>query len=118
MQTEVSFTTTYTVSIAGPTISPDPVSLVDNGFINLVVLKAACILVTSEYRTASAKGLSVKDGPSSIDGRQVATSKGALAGDMCKKYEDAKKAYQAGDRSAGQAIVGPYNIGYSDYIRG
>lgn len=114
VQTELTFDNTYTIDVSVPSITPDPVTAADDAFINLTVLKAACILSMSESRTAASKGMLVKDGPSTIDARDMASSKSGVAEDYCEAYQKAKKDYQAGNSSAGQAVVGPYNIGMAE----
>jgi hypothetical protein len=53
--------------------------------------------------------VSVKDGPSFVDTKERAKHLGQVAGDACKKYEDARVNYQIGDGTLGRAIVSPYN---------
>jgi hypothetical protein len=108
---ELDFANTYTIDVDQCTLSPDPtVGTKDDGFINLVALKAACLILNSEFRTSASKAFNIVDGPSRIDGRDVANSQKELAKNMCGLYEDAKKAYRVGNLSVGAAIVGPYRI--------
>ena len=80
----------------------------DNGFINLVVLKSACMLADGEYRTASNKGIVIRDGPSSVDARALIASKQQIASDSCAKYEKAELEFRLGNSNAGEAIIGPH----------
>jgi len=111
---ELDFTNTYTVDIAATGISPDPTTTtpMDRPFMNLVVLKARCILARSTYRTDTVNGYSIKDGPSSIDGRSVLDARKAQMADACKEYADAKTAYQVGNYQVGEAIVTPFRSGF------
>ena len=111
---ELDFAYSYTVDIVKKTIAPAPTSTGEQAFEILVVLKAACIVATSEYRTASLHGMAVRDGPSSIDTRgRVAGLKG-FADIQCEKYNRAKLAYSMGDGLTGKVIVGPHLTYESD----
>ena len=104
----------YSIDVDECVLSPDPtLGTKDNGFINLVSLKAACIILNSEFRTAAGRAVNFVDGPSRIDSRDTATALKDLARAMCEGYEQAKKEYRAGNSIAGAAIVGPYRI-YAD----
>lgn len=105
---EVDFPYTYTIGVVGVTISPCPVDLNDDGFVNLVCLKAACLLATGDFRKSSNKGMIIKDGPSSIDARTLVESKKELMESSCKNYNDAELEYRMGNSTAGQAIIGPH----------
>jgi len=114
VQTEVSFPKTYTVDVNCISLTPDPTSgSKDNGFINLVSLRAACIIATGEYKTNARMALSIRDGPSTIDAKGMVDARGQLAKDYCAAYQMAKREYQAGNRSAGEAIVGPHRTIYT-----
>jgi hypothetical protein len=67
------------------------------------------MLLTAEHRVASSKAYSIKDGPSTIDGRGPAENKKLIAAQQCTAYQSAKLAYLAGDISVGEAIIGPYS---------
>jgi hypothetical protein len=104
----VDFPRDYNIDIPSTGIAPDPTSTQDNGFINLVVLKAACMLADGEYRTASNKGIVIKDGPSAVDARALIASKQQIAKDACAKYEKAELEFRLGNSKAGEAIIGPH----------
>ena len=62
---EVDFNNTYTINVEQCKLTPDPTDDVkDNAFINLVCLKAACVMIGSQIRSESANSISIKDGPS------------------------------------------------------
>lgn len=114
---DIDFATNYTINIPNRSISPDPTasSPKDNVFINLIALKTACIILGSEVKSEGANAISIKDGPSSIDLRGVASTISFLYEDICKKYENILQEYRENDViSAGQAILGPYSPG-SDF---
>jgi hypothetical protein len=102
---------TYTVNVEQCALSPDPTDTEtkDNAFINLTCLKASCIMVGSEVRSEASNAISIKDGPSAIDLRGVASTLIVLYQDLCKKYDQMLLDYKAGNSIAGQAILGPYS---------
>lgn len=108
----VSFDTTYYVNVNTLTLSPDPTLTAtrDDPFINLILMKAACVLARAEFKKAGGKSFSVKDGPSSIDTRGVAQNSKMYADDVCKEYEEAVYQFVLGHRNPGEAIIGPYKI--------
>jgi hypothetical protein len=114
---QVDFTNTYTINVEGCLLSPDPtdVGTKDDAFINLVSLKAACVMLGSEIRSESGNAISIKDGPSAIDLRGVTSTLTMLYKDMSEKYDKMLLDYRAGGSIAGQAILGPYSPG-SDLI--
>ena len=114
---QVDLANTYTINIEGCTLSPDPTDADtrDNAFINLCSLKSACIMVGSEIRSEASNAISIKDGPSAIDLRGVASTLTILYHDLCAKYDQLLLDYRAGNSIAGQAILGPYSPG-SDMV--
>ena len=105
----VDFPRDYSVDIPSSGISPDPtIGVRDNSFVNLVVLRASCLLANGEYRAASNKGVAIKDGPSSIDARGLIAAKKDIMETSCQKYEKAEFEYRLGNSNAGEAIIGPH----------
>jgi hypothetical protein len=100
-------------------LSPDPTALAnkDDAFINLVVLRASCVILGSEVRSNALNSISLKDGPSSIDLRGITTGLTVLYKDLCEKYESSVMQYKAGSSVAGKAILSPYSPG-SDAVGG
>jgi len=110
---EVDFANTYTVNLSQYSITPDPVeSTAEVAFQILVALKAVEIIAAGEYRTASDKAISFKDGPSQLDTRGVADAKREILRDAELSYSRARTSYLTGDGLHGVAVVTPYNIGY------
>ena len=115
-QTEMAFPVAYTVNVSQLILTPDPTSTAvypsssrDDGFINLVCLKAACIIDNSEARAAAGKGVKMRDDKKEIDTRNISADKIAiLKVGWCKNYETAKYAYLSGNVQVGTAILGPF----------
>lgn len=113
------FQNVYSVDLSQFTISPDPTdSPADNDFINLVCIKAACIILGSEARSKAGQAISVKDGPSTIDLRGVASAAQALYDSCSAKYEQMIMDYKAGKSIAGQSILGPSSPASFNYTNG
>lgn len=111
---EISLTIEYTINVTTLKICPDPCSdsIRDESFINLIALKAACILDQCYARQASRQGVAVRDSIGiSIDNRGSLSAALALLKDLgyCKAYEDTKLEYEL-DRQAiaGRAILSPF----------
>lgn len=97
----------YVVDPDTNTITPTP----SEPILSLIALKTACLITQGEYKEASKRAVSIKDGPSSIDTKEIANQLGKLSKAMCDSYDKAKLRYQAGDGSVGKAITGPYSNG-------
>jgi hypothetical protein len=68
VKSEFVLATTYTISVSEVSISPDPIDELDDAFMNFMVLKAACIIDQSTFRTkALAAGIVAKCGPAMLD---------------------------------------------------
>lgn len=113
---EIDFDETYTVSLDCPSISPDPTTLTtkDDSFINLVSMRAACVILGSELKTRSLDSVKVTDGPTTIDMSSSLKGVQKLYEDACQRYEDAKLQYQAGG-TIGKAVLSPFSPA-SDYV--
>lgn len=115
---DATFLNNYNINIETCLLSPDPTELAtkDNDFVNLTVLRAACVMLGSEIRSEAGNAISIKDGPSAIDLRGVAGTLSTLYTDICEKYQKLKDSYKKGiSTDIGQAVLGPYSPG-SDYI--
>lgn len=106
---QVDFDQDYTLDISTPSISPDPTSDPrDEGFINLTVLQAACLIVNAEVKLKAGQSVLVKDGPSTIDTRGSYEATQQRYRDMMAILDQARTQYQLGNARAGQAVLGPY----------
>lgn len=120
---EVQFENTYTVDVEQCYLNPDPTdpktglatANKDDGFINLVSLKSACIILGSEMKTQSRNAIRITDGPSTMDFTAVAANTKFLYEFACKQYDEYKFNYAAGNTPVGKAILSPYSPG-SDMI--
>jgi len=101
---EISFDNDYTVDISARTISPTP----DASFINLVVLKAACIIDKGNMRLAAmSAGIEARCGPATMRTlRRMDGFKILLDNGYCAAYEHAKLEHKMG-RSI-EAILSPF----------
>jgi hypothetical protein len=113
---ELNFANNFKVDIQALTIEPSPVdrdSTRDENFINLVCIKAACLIDRGETRKSVSQGIAIRDGSSSIDlrgsmdGRLKLLEKG-----WCAVYDDTKLEYQASRNGtiAGAAIMTPFRV--------
>ena len=113
MQGEITFSQVYTINILGGVLSPDPtLGIRDDAFINLVMLKAACIIDNCEARYASKRAVYMRDGSNYVDMRGQSQSALALwKKGWCQNYSDARFEFMAGNTaSAGMGIIGPFRI--------
>jgi len=109
--TELTFQYSYVVDLAVPSITPDPTTVNDNAFINLIALKTACFMDQSLYRTKAAQaGILVKTGSHTVDTRDNINGYNNLLLKIgpCKAYEDAKMEYVTGILVPGRAVLGPF----------
>lgn len=118
---EVPFTADYVSDIDNGTLTPDPTDrdadTRDDSFINLTVLKAACMISTSEARVAVGQAISIRDGSSAIsisaDGRLRMWEKG-----FCSQYEKLRDEFllTGMTNGPGAIITGPiYETGLFGY---
>lgn len=105
---EIPFSTTYTINIIDCSISPEP----SETFVNLMILKAACILTRGTQRISAINAFIIHDGTSKIDGRQPALSGKEVTASYCEEYEDAVAQHRLGNAVVGRAIYGPSNISH------
>ena len=120
-QQDVTFGQTYTINISELLLSPDPTlpPTRDDAFINLSILKAACIIDNSEARYAAKRAVLMRDNNFTVDNRGAAEAvlqiwqKG-----WCEHYANARYEFMAGNvGSAGGAIIGPFRV-YAGYYGG
>lgn len=114
---EADFPYDYEINVEKCNIDPDPTedNTSDKDFVVLTCLKTACIILGSEVKSEASNAISIKDGPSAIDLRGVASTLSVLYKDLCDKFESAMIDFRAGSSIAGHAVLGPYSPG-SDFV--
>jgi len=113
---EVHFKTAYVVDVEAKTITPDPLhpTRLEDGeeFVNLMVLKAACIADEGNFRTAAlSQGVSARIGPASIQTSSYGQYLGTLLNDgPCKSYAQLVELYNMSYDSAKiiRAVMSPF----------
>jgi hypothetical protein len=111
---EVDFNAEYTISVPDETITPDPTDAAsrDDAFINLVSIKAACLLDRSTAALAVKQGIYAVDGKSAVDLRGVGANKLKLLQlGWCAVYDDSKLEHESGQSIiAGAAVMTPFRV--------
>lgn len=113
VQSEVNLVNTYTVEVDTTTLTPDPTdpTTKDDPFIELMTLKAACVLDRSEARTAATQAISIKDGSSAVDLRGSAESRiKLLKVNWCQEYQNYKEYYATITAIPGACIMTPFKV--------
>jgi hypothetical protein len=107
---DISFPTDYVVSITEQSITPDPTVANDTAFINLITLKAACIMDVSLFITkALAAGIKARCGPAILDtSGHLAGFKELIEQGPCAAYKRLKFEYEFGDGAVVRAILSPF----------
>lgn len=115
VQREIYLPTSYTIGIDTPSISPDPTeaATLDDDFSAFVVLKAACLVDSSTYRTKVAmEGIKAKLGPAELEVRGGTDAFFKLMSDgPCQAYQDLKMQYMFGGNGmlrSIHAILSPF----------
>jgi hypothetical protein len=105
---DITFDTTYTVSISSATITPDPAD--DTEFINFMVLKAACFSDEGVFRQrALAAGIEARCGPAVLKTTQhIAGFQTLLTEGPCKTYDEMKFDFEFGKTDHIKAILSPF----------
>lgn len=90
---EITFNNSYTIDVINSSITPDPYELNDKLFMNMVVLKAACIIDIGHLRQkALLSGLEAKCGPATMRTLQHLDGfKQIIELGPCKIYEKLKE---------------------------
>jgi hypothetical protein len=115
LQQDLDFTTSYIIDIQNSLLTPDPTITTstftrDDAFINLVILRSACVLSMGEFRQAGG-GIIVRDMNLNIDTRKNLPGLQLSVKNFCDLYNQAKWEYQTGAGNVGEAVLGPYKYG-------
>jgi hypothetical protein len=114
---EINFNTTYVVTVSvtvtSDNVTPDPLLQVDGyEFISLVVLKAACMLDESSFRTAALlQGVKARCGPAVIETNKYGDQlKTLLTQGPCAAFDQLKKQYNFSyeGKKIVRAIMSPF----------
>jgi len=112
VQQEVSFSTTYTISMTSVTISPDPTvtATLDDAFSNFTVLKAACLMDWNTFRQkALVAGVKARCGPAILETTEhMRGFKDLVTEGPCKAYNTLKDEYQFGNIENIRAVLSPF----------
>ena len=110
VKSEVPLTTTYSVNITPPSISPDPVLNNDKSFVNLMTLKAACLLDKSTLGYNSLlSGLGASCGNARLSTlNRMSGFEALIDSGYCMSYENAKRQYMSGNRSTKKSTLSPF----------
>ena len=113
----MDFANTYTIDVDSLVLSPDPTSTnpKDDWFINVVVMKAACIILGSESKTLAAQSYRITDGPATIDIQGAYKATKEMYDSCSLKLEKMILDYRCGNSIAGQAVLTPYTHEYGGY---
>jgi hypothetical protein len=112
---EIDFNLVYTISMANASITPDPVSNQDDGFINLVSMKTAVLILGGELKNLAAGSVRVSDASAQIDMTGAYTATKDLYDKLLKDYDKARIAYVLGNMNEIKAILTPYTVPYNVY---
>jgi hypothetical protein len=111
---EIDFNNIYTIDIGNMTLSPDPIGTYDDGFINLVSMKTACLILQGELKNLAGGAVRVIDGPSQIDMSGAFTATKSLYDQLVQDYNRAKLAYVLGNVSELKVVFSAYSLYYSN----
>lgn len=108
VSSEVNWANDYIVDVSGEEISPDPTD--DSDFINMVALKAACLMDQGLYRTkAMLAGVRAKCGPAELETNNLLKGfMDLLSAGPCKAYEEFKFQYSFGRTDHLKAVLSPF----------
>lgn len=114
------FSQTFVVDIGRQTITPDPTDTTnltnDENFVNLMCLKAACIIDTGSAIKAANNAIAGKDLDVAFDLKGVASSTLALLDKgYCATFEAAFDEYLSGSGVISAAVMGPFRIFARNY---
>jgi len=110
---DVNFVSTYVVDVEVRTIAPTPIDQDDGDeFINLMVLKAACIADEGNFRNAAlAQGVTARIGPAQLQTTQYGQYLSTLLNEgPCKAYARLVEAYNMSYDGAKiiRAVMSPF----------
>ncbi len=112
VQQDINLSVVYDINVDVPDISPDPTlpASKDDVFTNFVVLRAACIVDHSTFRTeAFRSGIKARCGPALLETLDRLKGFNTLLNEgPCKAYAVLKKEHNFGNDSIIRAILSPF----------
>ena len=104
---DVGLTGTYSINITDKTITPDPSSTdpVDYGFLDMISIRAAILILQGEAKIYASSSMRVMDGPSSIDVAGIFLNTKKIMDDLNLTYAMAKNRYVMSNSGYGKSIL-------------
>lgn len=93
----------YAIDVENSTISPDPTQ--DMSLTNLIVLKAASMILSAEVRQYGQQAIAIRDGTSAIDLKRDLRALQEIANSYAKELDRAVFLYQQGVLVGGPRII-------------
>ena len=105
---DISLYNTYTISVSGETISPDPTSdPVDLRFVDMIATRASILILQGELKIYANNSVKIVDGPSSIDMAGVFANTQKLLTDLSQNYSMMKNMYSMNGDGYGKTVMTP-----------
>lgn len=104
---EISLASTYTINMGSQTISPDPslTDPIDYGFLDLLSLRTAILILQGELKLYATSSMRVMDGPSSIDVAGIFLNTKKLIDDYNLTYSLNKNRYVMNSAGYGKSVL-------------
>lgn len=104
---EISLANTYIIDISSKTITPDPslTDPIDYGFLDMISLRTAILILQGEIKIYATSSIRVMDGPSSIDVAGIFSNTKKLIDDLNTTYYIAKNKYIMSSSGYGKSIL-------------
>jgi hypothetical protein len=105
---DITLNNTYTVSVSGETITPDPTSdPADLKFIDMITTRASILILQGELKIYANNSVKIVDGPSSIDIANVFANTQKLLSDLSQSYAMMKNLYHMNGTNYGKSVMTP-----------
>ena len=110
IQTEISYSNTYVIKISDTTITPDPYTAGDTTFMNFTVMKSACLVDQSTFRTEALRaGVKARLGDAVLETMdRLSGFKELLNNGPCQAFEAMKDDFLFGSGDICKAILSPF----------
>lgn len=105
---DISLYNTYTISVSGESISPDPTSdPTDLRFIDMIATRASILILQGELKILANNSVKIVDGPSSIDVTGLFANTQKLLSDLSQNYSMMKNMYSMNGDNYGKTVMTP-----------